>query len=63
VTVDGDVAVFGHAHLLRILAARWIGLSAVDGRRFVLDTASVSVLSFEREQRVIGRWNAITPGK
>ena len=60
VAVDGDVAVFGHAHLLRILAARWIGLSAVDGRSFVLDTASVSVLSFEREQRVIGRWNAIT---
>jgi probable phosphoglycerate mutase len=55
--VDGDVAVFGHAHALRILAARWIGLAAVDGRSFVLDTASVSVLSFEREQRVIGRWN------
>ena len=54
---DGDVAVFGHAHALRILAARWIGLAAVEGRCFVLDTASVSVLCFEREQRAIGRWN------
>src|SRR5688500_7185662 len=55
--VDGDVAVFGHAHLLRILAARWIGLDAVYGRSFILDTASVSVLSFEREEHVIDRWN------
>jgi probable phosphoglycerate mutase len=55
--VDGDVAVFGHAHLLRILAARWIGLDAVSGRSFILDTASVSVLSFEREEHIIDRWN------
>jgi probable phosphoglycerate mutase len=53
----GDVAVFGHAHASRILAARWIGLPAVGGRSFALDTASVSVLAFEREERVIGRWN------
>ena len=56
-SVDGDVAVFGHAHLLRILAARWIGLDAVHGRSFILDTASVSVLAFEREEHVIDRWN------
>ena len=55
--VDGDVAVFGHAHLLRILAARWIGLDALSGRSFILDTASVSVLSFEREEHIIDRWN------
>ena len=55
--VDGDVAVFGHAHLLRILAARWIGVAAVYGKSFILDTASVSVLSFEREERVVDRWN------
>ena len=59
-SVDGDVAVFGHAHLLRILAARWLGLSAVYGRSFILDTASVSVLSFEREVRVIDRWNQLS---
>lgn len=59
-SVAGDVVVFGHAHLLRILAARWIGLNAVYGRSFVLDTASVSVLSFEREEHVIDRWNQLS---
>jgi broad specificity phosphatase PhoE len=57
-STDGDVAIFSHAHLLRILAARWIGLHPLGGRSFVLDPASVSVLTFERDQRVIGRWNA-----
>lgn len=56
-TVDGAVAVFAHAHFLRILAARWIGLDPAGGRNFVLDPASVSVLSFERGERVILRWN------
>ncbi len=52
-----EVALFAHAHILRILAARWIGLPAVDGKMFALGTGSVSVLGFEREQRVISRWN------
>ncbi len=55
--VDGSVAVFAHAHLLRILGARWLGLEAVRGRSFELDAASVSVLGFEREERVVTRWN------
>jgi broad specificity phosphatase PhoE len=53
----GAVALFAHAHILRILAARWIGLPAVDGRLFALGTGSVSVIGFERETRVISRWN------
>jgi broad specificity phosphatase PhoE len=53
----GQVALFAHAHILRILAARWIGLPAVGGRLFGLGTGSVSVLGFERETRVISRWN------
>jgi broad specificity phosphatase PhoE len=53
----GAVAFFAHAHILRILAARWIGLPAVDGKLFGLGTGSVSVLGFERETRVISKWN------
>jgi len=53
----GKVALFAHAHLLRILAARWVGLPAVDGRLFVLGTGSLSVLGWERETRVIVSWN------
>jgi probable phosphoglycerate mutase len=51
------VALFAHAHILRILAARWIGLDAVGGRLFALGTGSVSVLGFERETRVVSKWN------
>ncbi len=54
----GDkVALFAHAHILRILAARWIGLPAVGGKLFALGTGSVSVLGFERETRVVAHWN------
>ena len=58
---EGDVALFGHAHQLRILTARWLGLDASRGSNFVLDTASLSILSFEREQRVVSRWNELCP--
>ena len=51
------VALFAHAHILRILAARWIGLEARDGSLFVLGTGSVSVLGWEKVARVIQRWN------
>jgi broad specificity phosphatase PhoE len=51
------VALFAHAHILRILAARWIGLPAVGGRLFSLGTGGVSVLGFERETRVVVKWN------
>jgi broad specificity phosphatase PhoE len=53
----GNVALFAHAHILRILAARWIGLDARDGALLALGTGSVSVMGWERETRVIQSWN------
>jgi broad specificity phosphatase PhoE len=57
----GDVAVFSHGHFLRVLTARWLELPAVEGRRFALDTATLSVLGIEREVRAVRRWNLVPP--
>jgi broad specificity phosphatase PhoE len=57
---DGDVVVFGHGHCLRILTARWLGLEGEDGKLFALDPATVSILGYERERRVIRSWNVPT---
>jgi broad specificity phosphatase PhoE len=53
----GDIALFAHAHILRILAATWLGLEPRGGRLFALGTGSVSTLGYERETRVISTWN------
>jgi probable phosphoglycerate mutase len=55
---DGPVALFSHGHFLRVLGARWIALGARDGRLLGLDTATMSVLGHERDQRVLRRWNS-----
>ena len=55
---DGDVALFAHGHILRVLAARWIDLPPERGGSFALDTAAISVLGWEREVRVLRLWNA-----
>jgi probable phosphoglycerate mutase len=56
---DGDVAVFAHGHILRVLTARWLDLGPSEGRHFALHTATISVLGWERENPVIERWNEV----
>lgn len=59
--LPGAVALFSHGQFGRVLAARWIGLPAVQGRHFAIDTASVGILGFEADhpqRRVIAQWNA-----
>jgi broad specificity phosphatase PhoE len=54
---DGNVALFAHGHILRILGTQWLGLPPADARLFALNTASISALGYEHETRVITRWN------
>jgi len=55
--MPGDVALFAHGHLLRILAARWCELAVLAGERLALSPAAVSVLGYEREATVVWLWN------
>jgi len=54
---DGDVAMFGHGHILRIVGARWVGLPPETAAVLALSTAALCILGFERERRVIWLWN------
>lgn len=60
--LGGDVAIVAHGHVLRVLAARWLGLPPADGRFFLLSTASVSALGFEHERPAISLWNQTASG-
>jgi broad specificity phosphatase PhoE len=53
----GDVLPFAHSHILRVLTACWLDLPPDAGRLFALNTASMSVLGYEHEDRVISVWN------
>jgi broad specificity phosphatase PhoE len=54
---EGDVALFAHGHVLRVLAARWLGLPAGGGQHFLLDTGTLSVLGYYRDVPAVRIWN------
>ena len=61
--VDGDVLAFSSGHIIRMIAARWLGLPPAAGRVFFCRPASVGVLAFEhnsRDEPIIGLWNHVT---
>ena len=55
--VDGDVALFAHGHVLRVLVARWIGSPAGAGQHFLLDTGTLCVLGYYRDVPAVKIWN------
>jgi len=58
---NGPALVFGHAHCLRVLAARWVGLAPTEGRLLTLDPATISVLGYEHDAAAIRLWNEPAP--
>jgi len=54
---EGDVALFAHGHVLRVLAARWVGLPAASGQHFLLDTGTLCVLGYYRDIPAVRVWN------
>jgi broad specificity phosphatase PhoE len=59
---QGNVALFAHGHLLRVLAARWIGFAPREGQRFLLDTGRLSILGDYRGVAAVKIWNAPVAG-
>jgi probable phosphoglycerate mutase len=55
--VNGDVVLFAHGHVLRVLVARWIGLPSGGGQHFLLDTGTLCVLGYYREVPAVKIWN------
>jgi broad specificity phosphatase PhoE len=56
---QGDAVLFAHGHVLRVLAARWLGLDPDAGALFALSTATLSVLGWEHEVAALRRWNVV----
>lgn len=62
---NGTIALFSHAHFLRIFAARWLGLAPVYGAYFYLSTATISILGYEHSEKepIVKLWNYTPPQK
>ena len=56
--VQGNVALFAHGHIFRVLVARWLDLPATAGRNFLLDTGTLNILSYYRGYPAVKIWNA-----
>ncbi|MFZ2052188.1 MAG: histidine phosphatase family protein [Solirubrobacteraceae bacterium] len=56
-TLQGQVAIFAHGHILRVLAARWIAAEPALGARLMLSTGALSVLGHEHGAGALRRWN------
>jgi broad specificity phosphatase PhoE len=59
--VSGDVLIFAHGHVLRVLTSRWLDEPPEGGRHYALQTATLSVLSYEHADPVIRQWNLPPP--
>jgi len=55
--LQSDAVLFAHGHVLRVLAARWLGLAPSAGAHFLLDTGTVCVLDTDRGVAAVKRWN------
>lgn len=57
----GHVLLFAHRDIFRVVASRWLGLPAEQGRRFYLDTGALSILGYDHslEEPVIRLWNEV----
>ena len=60
--IRGDVVLFAHGHVLRVLAARWIGLPPRAGENLLLDTGTLCVLDHYRDVPALKIWNGPLPG-
>lgn len=61
--IDGNILIFAHAHILRMLTTRWLGLEPEQGRLYFLNTGSLSILGYEHNnysEPVIRLWNEIS---
>ena len=56
--VEGHAALFAHGHIFRVFAARWLALAAAAGSHFLLNTATLNILSYYRGTPAVERWNA-----